>query len=121
MADYIPSFYRFVKSITVTAGGTGYNNTPTISITGGGGTGATATATTFSGAITSYVITNKGTGFTSTPTIVITPNALDTTATGATASAILDAANDSVAVEDNNTFYLKKDQLPEIVRYLLRS
>tara|TARA_R110001592_G_scaffold25295_1_gene96252 strand:+ start:2561 stop:5104 length:2544 start_codon:yes stop_codon:yes gene_type:complete len=116
MADYIPSFYRFVKSITVTAGGTGYNNTPTISITGGGGTGATATATTFSGAITSYVITNKGTGFTSTPTIVITPNALDTTATGATASAILDAANDSVAVEDNNTFYLKKDQLPEIVQ-----
>ncbi len=45
MADYIPSFYRYVKSITVTAGGTGYFNTPTVTISGGGGTGATATAT----------------------------------------------------------------------------
>jgi len=51
MTDYIPSFYRFVSSITVTSGGSGYNNIPTISITGGGGTGATATAAVSSGVI----------------------------------------------------------------------
>ena len=30
MSDYIPSFYRYVSSITITAGGVGYNNVPTI-------------------------------------------------------------------------------------------
>ena len=116
MADYIPSFYRFVSSITVTTAGTGYNNAPTVSITGGGGTGATATAQVFSGVITGYTITNKGTGFITTPTVTITPNALDTTATGGVATAVLDSANSEASVEENNTFYLKKDQLPEIVQ-----
>ena len=61
MTDYIPSFYRYVSSITVTAGGTGYNNIPTIAIAGGGGTGATATAAVSSGAITAITVTNIGT------------------------------------------------------------
>ena len=58
MADYIPSFYRYVKSITVTNGGTGYFAEPTVTLTGGGGTGATAKAEVFNGAITSFIITN---------------------------------------------------------------
>ena len=87
MTDYIPSFYRYVSSITLAAGGTGYNNIPTITISGGGGTGATATATVFSGAVTTITITNIGTGFTSVPTVTITPHASDTTASGATGTA----------------------------------
>ena len=79
MSDYIPSFYRYVSSITITAGGVGYNNVPTITITGGGGTGATAEATVFSGAITAINVTNIGSGYTSTPTVTITPHADDTT------------------------------------------
>ena len=43
MTDYIPSHYRFVSSITITAGGTGYNNVPTITVSGGGGTGGQLT------------------------------------------------------------------------------
>ena len=84
MTDFIPSHYRYVSSITLTNGGTGYNNVPTISIEGGGGSGATAVATVYSGQVKTITITNPGSGFTSTPTITITPNALDTSATGAT-------------------------------------
>ena len=46
MSDYIPSFYRYVSSITIDNGGAGYQNVPTITISGGNGTGATATAVT---------------------------------------------------------------------------
>jgi len=116
MADYIPSFYRYVSSITVTAGGTGYNNAPTVSISGGGGTGATATATVYSGAITGYTITNKGSGYTSVPTVTITPHASDTSATGATASAVLDAAQGNSSLETNNNSYLIREQVPQYLR-----
>ena len=116
MADYIPSFYRFVKSITVTAGGSGYFNVPTVVISGGGGTGATATAVVSGGVITSYTITNKGTGYTSTPTVTITPHASDTTATGATASAILDSAQNNAELETRNKSYQIKEQVPQYIR-----
>ena len=116
MTDYIPSHYRFVSSITITAGGTGYNNVPTINISGGGGTGATATATVYSGVITTITVTSIGSGYTSTPTVTITPNASDTTATGATASAVLDAAQGTTLTETRNTSFTVKNKLPEWVR-----
>ena len=116
MTDYIPSFYRYVSSITITAGGTGYNNVPTITIEGGGGTGATAIATVSSGAITTITVTNIGTGYTSTPTVTITPHASDTSATGATASVVLDAAQGNIKTETRNTSFLIEDQFPEYIR-----
>ena len=58
MSDYIPSFYRYVSSITIDNGGAGYQNVPTITISGGNGTGATATAEVFNGAISKINITN---------------------------------------------------------------
>ncbi len=116
MTDYIPSFYRYVSSITITTGGTGYNNVPTISISGGGGTGATATATVLSGVITTITVTNIGTGFTSTPTVTITPHASDTSATGAAATAVLDAAQGDIQTETRNTSFLVEDQFPEYIR-----
>ena len=116
MADFIPSHYRYVSSITLTSGGTGYNNIPTISIEGGGGTGATAAATVFSGQITTIKIVNPGSGFTSTPTITITPNALDTSATGATATIGLSAAQGATALEERNTSYLVDNQVPAFIK-----
>lgn len=74
-----------VSAATVTAGGTGYSATPTVTITGGGGTGATATATVAGGVITGITITNPGVGYTSAPTITIT----DPTGTGATATSTI--------------------------------
>ena len=113
MADYIPSFYRYVKSITVTNGGTGYfSGTPTIEITGGGGTGATATATTNNGVITGFTITNKGTGYTSTPTVTITGGG----GTGAVGTAVLDSAQDNASLETRNRSYLIKEQIPEHIQ-----
>ena len=116
MTDFIPSHYRYISSITLTNGGTGYNNVPTISIEGGGGTGATAVATVFSGAITTITITNPGSGFTSNPTITITPNALDTSATGAAATLTLSAAQGSTAIENRNVSYLVDNQVPAHIK-----
>jgi hypothetical protein len=116
MTDYIPSFYRYVSSITVTAGGTGYNNIPTIAITGGGGTGAAATAAVSSGVITAITVTNIGTGYTTNPTVTITPHASDTTATGATATVVLDAAQGDIKTETRNTSFLIEEQFPEHIR-----
>ena len=116
MADYIPSYYRYVSSITVTAGGTGYNNAPTVTLSGGDGTGATATATIFSGSITGFVITNKGTGYNTAPTVTITPHASDTTATGAAGTAVLDAAQGASSLEITNNSFLIKEQVPQYIR-----
>ena len=116
MTDYIPSFYRYVTSITIDNAGTGYNNVPTVTLSGGGGTGATATASVFNGAITAITITNQGTGYTSSPTVTITPNTLDTTATGAAATAVLDTAAQSSAIETTNTNYLIREQVPEYIK-----
>lgn len=57
-----------VRSIAVTAGGTGYG-TPTVVFTGGGGSGAAGTATVVEGVITAVVITDRGIGYTSAPAI----------------------------------------------------
>ena len=74
MAHKIPSYYRYVESITVTNAGSGYDpaNPPTIIISGGGGTGATATPIiSLSGELTGVTVTNSGNGYTSTPTATL--------------------------------------------------
>src|SRR5438270_11024702 len=55
--------------VVLSSGGTGYNSTPTVSITGGGGSGATAVATIANGAVTRVTLTNAGVGYTSAPTV----------------------------------------------------
>jgi len=78
-ADYTGGF---VKSISVTYGGSGYTATPTISMAGT----ATATAILTSGAISSIVVTNDGSGYLTAPTVTIAnPEA----GTIATATAVL--------------------------------
>ena len=62
MSDYIPSFYRYVSSITVTAGGAGYNNVPTVRITSNTGFNAAATATVSGGAVNSITVDQAGFG-----------------------------------------------------------
>ena len=116
MTDIIPSFYRFVSSITITNAGAGYNNVPTITISGGGGTGATATAEVFSGAISKINITNRGSGYSSAPTITITPATGDTITTEAVLTASLDVGNSTAAYEDRNFNYLLKSQVPDFIK-----
>ena len=116
MTDIIPSFYRFVSSITITNAGAGYNNVPTITISGGGGTGATATAEVFSGAISKINITNRGSGYSSAPTITITPASGDTITTEAVLTATLDVGNSTATYEDRNFNYLLKSQVPDFIK-----
>jgi len=76
-----------VLSIAVSGSMSGYNNLPTITISGGGGTGATANATVAGGAITAINIVDPGRGYTSAPTVTITPHASDSSASGAAGTA----------------------------------
>ncbi|NBS94925.1 MAG: S-layer family protein [Betaproteobacteria bacterium] len=65
--------------------GTGYTSTPTVAFSGLGG--ATATASMEVGAIT---VGSAGSAYVIAPTVSITPNALDTTGSGAAALATID-------------------------------
>jgi hypothetical protein len=84
----------FVTSVTVSAGGTGYTATPTVQFSSPdtvGGTPATGVATLSGGAVTAITIINPGSGYTSAPTVSVTPATGDTTGTGATATAVIEA------------------------------
>ena len=65
-----------VKTIAVTAGGSGYTSTPTVVITNASGdttgVGASAKAVVASGAVTAVIVEQEGTGYTAAPTISFT-------------------------------------------------
>ncbi|ADE87918.1 putative phage tail protein [Escherichia phage vB_EcoM_ECO1230-10] len=84
-----------VTAISIGNGGSGYTETPTISLTGGGGTGATAQATVVGGVITKITVTNSGMGYTTAPTVAITGG----NGTGATATASVGVAANAVVSE----------------------
>lgn len=58
-------------SIEVTNGGSGYQESPAVTFSGGGGSGAAASATVINGVVTELVITSTGSGYTSAPTVSI--------------------------------------------------
>ncbi len=61
-----------ISSAGLTATGSGFIDTPIVTITGGGGTGATAVANVdANGNLTGITITNPGTGYTSAPTFAL--------------------------------------------------
>jgi fibronectin-binding autotransporter adhesin len=108
-----------VRTIAVTAGGSGYvNQSPSappiantagtfVDIVGGGGTGATAYATVSGGVVTSITVANAGSGYTSMPTI----NISSTLPTGSTAAGAGATANisgitlQSIALTDGGFDY----------------
>jgi hypothetical protein len=86
-----------LNSINVTAGGSGYNGTPLVQITGGGGSGATGTVTVTNGVVTGATLTNPGSGYTATPAVTLISGA------GAVASAGLQANGTVVSVGITNS------------------
>ena len=67
-----------VRSITVTNGGKGYVNTPTVTIADGTGSGVQASATVTNGVVTAINIIDGGIGYTVAPTVTITaPEVID--------------------------------------------
>jgi hypothetical protein len=63
----------FVVGATITDGGYGYTNTPTVRIIGGGGSGAQAVAVVSNGVVIAVNVLDAGYGYTNTPIIVIDP------------------------------------------------
>jgi hypothetical protein len=88
-----------VQSIAIYQGGSGYTESPTVTITGGGGTGATAEARVVNGVVTTINVTNKGSGYTTTPTVTISA----APATGTTAKAYAQLGNNNITRTFSNT------------------
>ena len=66
--------YKEVKTLAVSAGGSGYTGVPTVTISAPSdpnGVTATATATIGGGAVTGFTITNSGSGYTAVPSVTI--------------------------------------------------
>ena len=63
----------FVVGATITDGGYGYTNTPTVSLLGGGGSGAVAVAVVTGGVVVAVEILDAGGGYTNPPVVVIAP------------------------------------------------
>ena len=73
---YIDDLYNTVGSISVSAGGTGYTSTPTVTIsapTTSWGVQATAVAIVKNGGVSSIEIISNGRGYETVPTITISP------------------------------------------------
>jgi len=104
-----------VSDISLTSGGSGYIEIPTVYIVGGGGAGATASIN-FSGNITSISIDDIGSGYQTAPTVQISapdvatiPDGIGGTipTTPATAIATINASGsiDSITITENGSGY----------------
>ena len=63
----------FVVGATITDGGYGYTNTPTVRILGGGGSGAEAVAVVSNWVVVAVNVLDAGSGYTNAPVVVIDP------------------------------------------------
>jgi hypothetical protein len=83
LIEETPLSYTGLDSIEVLSSGSGYSDSPTVTVTGDG-TGATARATVVNGKIVSIQVLNTGSDYTAAVVSIS-----DSTGTGATASAVL--------------------------------
>ena len=88
-----------IQSIDLYEGGSGYTETPKVTITGGGGSGATAQARINNGVVIAINVINKGEGYTSTPTVTIGSAPVG----GTTAKAYPQLGNDKIVRTFSNT------------------
>ena len=61
----------FVVAVTVTDGGAGYAEAPSVILAGGGGSGATAIALVTNGAVSRIIVLTAGSGYSSPPEVTI--------------------------------------------------
>lgn len=112
MSDQIPSFYRYVSSIGITAAGSGYTSVPAVSITGGGGSGAIAQVAIFNGTVQTVTIINSGSGYTSAPTVTVSGGG----GSGAILTAIVSTAAGIPQYYNEKSSLNIKYTLPEFIR-----
>ena len=90
-----------LTSFVVTAQGSGYTESPLVSIVGGGGIGATAQAVVTGGRVTRILVEQPGTGYTSQPSVSITGGG----GTGAEATASVRGPIQSVSITSPGSGY----------------
>jgi hypothetical protein len=90
-----------LTSFTVTNGGSGYTESPLVSIVGGGGVGATAQAVITGGRVTRILVEQQGSGYTSQPSVAITGGG----GTGATAIANVRGPISGINITNYGTGY----------------
>ena len=90
-----------LTSFVVTNQGSGYTESPLVSIVGGGGIGATAQAVVTGGRVTRILVEQPGTGYTSQPSVSITGGG----GTGATATASVRGPIQSVSITSPGSGY----------------
>ncbi len=91
----------FVVAITITDGGAGYANPPTVTISGGGGSGAIAVATLSNGSVSQIIVTDSGSGYTNTPTVALSSPAKAATGTATVVNGFVVA----ITVNDGGSGY----------------
>lgn len=69
--DKLNDLFGVVRDIVITNNGSGYNNAPAITFSGGGGSNVTAVAYLQGNVIGRIDVTNSGRGFSTAPTVVI--------------------------------------------------
>lgn len=62
-----------ISDVSISAGGSGYTTSATISFSGGGGSGAAATPIISGGAVVGVTMTAGGSGYTTLPTVTVNP------------------------------------------------
>jgi hypothetical protein len=83
----------FVVGATITDGGCGYTNTPTVRIIGGGGSGAEAVAVVTNEVVIAVTVLDAGSGYTNMPVIVIEPPFIEQPRMGIAAMSLLSFTN----------------------------
>jgi hypothetical protein len=86
----------FVVAATITDGGDGYTNTPTVKIIGGGGSGAQAVAVVSNGVVVSIDLWDAGSNYINTPLVVIDPPFIPNPVLGVAGMSFLTFSNLSV-------------------------
>ncbi|MGO8925786.1 MAG: LamG domain-containing protein [Limisphaerales bacterium] len=85
--------YDFLVAATITDGGYGYTNTPTVRIIGGGGSGAQAVAVVSNGMVVAVNVLDAGYGYTNMPVILIEPPFIAQPEMGIAAMSLLSFTN----------------------------
>jgi fibronectin-binding autotransporter adhesin len=83
-----------VSSIALSSGGSGYIDSPIVTISGGSGSNATATATVSGGVVTAVVVTSPGTGYSLSDSLSVSFSGGGASAVAPTVSAV-NLANNS--------------------------
>ena len=103
---YDDSYSSQLVGIDLSAGGSEYSQSASVTISGGGGVGAAASVQVDNGAVASIDLISRGYGYTSPPSVTIS----DAYGSGAVANAVINYASSGAANLQSSLFYVVTDE-----------